>query len=93
MHNAVVERLVKEMKIGDYITVQAIINQSEVRWVVLSDLEEGNYDSVEGGIIRCISSTKREAGDMAIELERNGIDTYLVSGAYEGLVLDGVFVE
>ena len=81
------------MKIGDYATVQSIINQSDARWVVLSDLEEGKYDSVEGGIIRCISNTKREARDIAIELELSGVGTYLISGAYEGLVLDGVFVE
>jgi len=81
------------MKVGTYVTVQEIMDQGECRWVVLSDLKHGEYYGVEGGIIRCIGHTKAEVGKVAVELERGGIETYLVSGAWEALVLDGVFVE
>jgi len=84
------------MKIGEYITVQEIMDQSECRWVVLSDLtfvDYGDYEGEEGGIIRCIADTKREAGKIDIALNRDGVDTLLVCGAIEPLSVGGVFVE
>jgi len=80
------------MKIGEYITVQAIIDQSVYRWVVLSDLELTERHGVKGGIICCIAQTKAEAGKVAVALERDGADTYLVSGAWESLVVGGSLV-
>ena len=77
------------MKIGDYVTVEEIMNQSECRWVVLVDLKEGVYDSVEGGIIKFIESTKTEAGDKAAELNLSGTEAFLVCGALEALSVGG----
>ena len=81
------------MKIGDYVTVQEIADQSEYRWVVLTDFEFGEFDSIEGGIVRCIENTNAKAGDVAAELELSGIDTLLVCGALEPLSVGGVLVE
>ncbi|MCL2204693.1 MAG: hypothetical protein FWB88_12225 [Defluviitaleaceae bacterium] len=86
------------MKIGEYVTVQEVINQSECRWVVISDLQYcdyGGYEDIEGGIIRCIARTKREAGKKAADLELGGIPTLLINGTWEtGRVhVGGLFVE
>ena len=81
------------MKVGDYITVQKIVNQSVCRWVVLIDLKDDIYGGVEGGIIKHIADTKREAGDISAELTLNGADTYLVCGAIQPLCVGGVFAE
>jgi len=84
------------MKIGDFVTIQEIANQSEYRWVVLSDFEYqdfGGYEDVKGGIIRCIANTKREASEISVKLHLNGTDTLLMSGAIEPLSVGGVFVE
>ncbi|MCL1877449.1 MAG: hypothetical protein FWF80_01185 [Defluviitaleaceae bacterium] len=84
------------MKIGDYVTVQEIKDQSEARWVVLSDFEYrdyGDYEGIDGGIIRCIADTKREASKVSVKLHLSGTDTLLMSGAIEPLCLGGVFVE
>ena len=35
------------MKIGDYVTIQEIADQSEYRWVVLSDFEYHDYGGYE----------------------------------------------
>jgi len=81
------------MKVGEYVTVQEIMNQSEARWVVLSDIEPTPRHGVKGGTIRCIAYTKREAGMFAAELAQNDVDTVLISGSWEELVVGGVFVE
>jgi hypothetical protein len=84
------------MNVGDYVTIQEIKDQSEARWVVVSDWvygDYGDYDDVEGGIIRCIADTKREAGNVSFELHSSGIDTLIVRGAIEPLSVGGVFVE
>jgi len=85
------------MKIGDYVTVQEIMDQSICRWVVLTDFKYhdfGDYEDIEGGIIRCIADTKREAAKVSVPLHLSGTDTLLVSGTWgDPLVLDGVFVE
>ena len=81
------------MKIGDYITVEEIKNQSIYRWLVLVDLKEGIYGGVEGGTIRYVEDTKTKAGNKAAELNLKGIDAYLTCGALEPLSIGGVFVE
>jgi len=84
------------MKIGDYVTVQAIKDQSECRWVVLSDLvyhDFGDYEGIDGGIIRCIAKTKREASKVSVPLHFSGADTLLIRGAIEPLSIGGVFAE
>ena len=84
------------MKIGDYVTIQAIKDQSECRWVVLSNLvfeDYGGYEGLEGGIIRCIANTKREAGDFNVELNSDTNPSILICGAIEPLSVGGVFVE
>ena len=78
------------MKVDDYITTQAIANQSTCRWVVLGDLQEDEY-GVVGGTIRYIGDTKTNAGDVAFELESAGEMTLLVCGALESLSVGGVF--
>ncbi|MCL2388713.1 MAG: hypothetical protein FWC89_14375 [Defluviitaleaceae bacterium] len=83
------------MKVGDYVTVQEIANQSECRWVVLTDFAYGEYDSIEGGIVRYIANTKTEAGNAAYELEQDE-ETYalVVSGAsLSSVIVGGLFVE
>ena len=83
------------MKIGDYVTIQEIKNQSVARWVVLSDLDFDTNGDVEGGFIRYISNTKGGAGDVAYELDRDDTENLLVCGTlheYE-LCVGGVFVE
>jgi len=85
-----------KMKIGDYVTIQAIKDQSEARWVVLSDFEYrdyGGFDDIEGGVIRYISDTKREAGHSSDKLHLGGIETLIIRGAIEPLSVGGVFVE
>lgn len=84
------------MKIGDYVTVQEIADQSECRWVVLSNFEYrdyGGYEDIDGGIIRYIADTKREASKISVKLHLEGTDTLLMSGAIEPLSVGGVFVE
>jgi len=81
------------MKIGDYITVQEIADQSAYRWIVLVDLIEGMYSGVKGGTIKYIADTKREAGNVAAELNLGGTEAYLVCGALEPLSVGGLFVE
>ena len=84
------------MKIGEYVTIQEIKDQSDARWVVLTDFDYqdyGGFDDIEGGIIRCIANTKREAGDASTDLHLNGIDTLIIRGAIEQLSVGGVFVE
>jgi hypothetical protein len=80
------------MKIGDYVTIQEIMNQSEARWVVLVDLAESEYGGSEGGVIRFIGNNE-EAGDITAELALNGTDALLVCGALEPLCVGGVFIE
>jgi hypothetical protein len=92
-HNAVNTKGCVDMKVGDYVTVQEIMNQSEARWVVLTDIEPTPRHGVKGGIVRCVAYTKREAGKVTAELAQAGVDTYLVSGSWEELVVGGVFVE
>ena len=81
------------MKIGDYVTVNEIKNQSICRWIVLVDLKEGFYGGVKGGIIKYIEDTKTKAGDKMAELNLKGIEAYLTCGALEPLSVGGVFVE
>ena len=92
-HNAHMKKGCVYMKIGDYVTVQEIMNQSECRWVVLTDIVPTPRHGVEGGVIRYIAHTKREAGKFSAELSDKGIDTLLLSGSWEELVVGGVFVE
>ena len=82
------------MKIGDYVTVQAVKNQSTSRWVVLVDLDfSAPFGGLEGGIIKYISDTKTDAGEKEVELSSHGIDTALICGAFEPLSVGGVLVE
>jgi len=81
------------MKIGDYVTVQEIMNQSEVRWVVLSDFIFSELGGLIGGIIRCIADDDSNAGDVAAKLEQAGTPATIVSGTWETLCVGGVFVE
>jgi hypothetical protein len=80
------------MKIGDYVTVQQIAEQSECRWVVLTDLVAGKYGSTTAGIIRFIGDNE-EAGDLTAELTLSGTRALLVCGALEPLCVGSVFVE
>ena len=84
------------MKVGDYVTIQAIKDQSECRWVVLTDLEYkdyGGFDDIDGGIIRCIADTKREAGKVNIKLNSDENPSILISGTIETLSVGGIFVK
>ena len=84
------------MKIGDYVTLQEIADQSECRWVVLTNLnfrDYVGYEDVEGGIINYIADTKSEAGNVWCELPDEGGETLLVCGALEELCVGGVIVE
>jgi hypothetical protein len=85
------------VKVGDYTTIQAIKNQSEARWVVLSDWKYkqlDGYQGIDGGIIRCIADTKKGTEKVDLGLIAEGIETLLVCGAIEPLTLGGVvFVE
>ena len=82
------------MKIGDYVTVEAIMNQSTCHWVLLADLVYTENNGVKGGIVRAIADTKKEAMDKEIELGLLDTDIYLVNGTWnEDLVIGGVFVE
>jgi len=81
------------MKIGDYVTVQEIMDQSTCRWVVLTDFVFGELDDIEGGIIRCIEHTKTQAGKIAAKLNLSGTPALIVSGTWETLCVGGVLVE
>ena len=80
------------MKIGDYVTVQEIKNQSECRWVVLSDLVAGKYGGLTGGIIRFIGDNE-DAVNAICGIEADGTNALLVCGALEPLCVGSVFVE
>ena len=80
------------MKVGDYVTVQAIMNQSECRWVVLTDLIPGKYNGTAGGIVHFIGDND-EAGDVTAKLTLGGTEALLICGALEPLCVGGVFVE
>jgi hypothetical protein len=83
------------MKVGDYVTIQAIKDQSVARWVVLTDVVVKDYGYCvghEGGIIRFIGDNE-EAGDAAAALENSGTRTLIIRGAIEPLSVGGVFVE
>jgi len=81
------------MKIGDYVTDDEVMNQGVCRWVVLTDLKFDDNGELEGGIIKHIANTKKEAGDKAAELNLSGVTAVLTSGALENLSVGGVFVE
>ena len=81
------------MKIGDYVTVDEVMNQSECRWVVLVDLTFDNEGDIEGGTISFIADTKVEAGKVAAKLNTSGTEAFLMSGTWETLCVGGVFVE
>ena len=85
------------MKIGDYVTVQEIKDQSECRWVVLTNLvynDYGDYEGVDGGIIKCIESSNEKAWDVWAELNSEENPSLLICGAIEPLSVGGVvFVE
>jgi hypothetical protein len=78
------------MNIGDYITIDEIKSQSVCRWIVLSDLVDDIYGGVEGGVIRVIANTKKEAGEKRTALSTNGADTIIICGAFEELSVGGV---
>ena len=87
------------MKIGDYVTIQEIKNQSVCRWVVLTNLrfvDYGDYEGVDGGVVNYIADTKDEAGDAWCNLDDDAVGgTLLLCGAlpeYE-LCVGGVIVE
>ena len=81
------------MKIGDYVTVDEVHNQSVCRWVVLVDLDfSAPYGGLKGGIIKFIEDTKTKAGAKEAELGQD-VDTILISGALEPLSIGGVFVD
>ena len=83
------------MKIGDFVTVQSIKDQSACRWVVLTDLLFDENGDAEGGTVAYIADTKSKAGDAAYEIDRNGTENLLLCGTlqeYE-LCVGGVFVE
>jgi hypothetical protein len=84
------------VNIGDCVTVQSIKDQSECRWVVLTDLnfrQLDGYESLESGIIRYIADTKREAGDAICEIEEDGTEAILICGTLDDLCVGGVIVE
>lgn len=81
------------MKIGEYVTDAEIMNQSACRWVVLVDLKFDDDGELDGGIIKYITDTKKEAGDKAAELNLSGTTAFVTSGALEPLSVGGVFVE
>ena len=83
---------IKEMTIGELVTIQEIADQKKHRWVVLTDLiadEEG----IKGGIIRHIEFAIDEAGKKAAELNLKGIPALLVCGDIEELSVGGIFVK
>ena len=83
------------MKIGEYVLIQEIKNQSKARWVVLSNLTFTANGSPEGGAICYIADTKGAAGDFAYDLDCDGTENLLVCGTldeYE-LCVGGVIVE
>ena len=81
------------MNIGDYVTIDEIKSQDVYRWIVLTNLEEDIYGGVEGGVIKFIANTKREAGSFAANLNLSGTEVFLTCGALEPLSVGGVFVE
>ena len=81
------------MKIGDYVTVQEVKNQSECRWVVLVDFVYSENGGIEGGTIKYIEDTKVKAGRKTIKLQDKGIMNLLICGAIEPLSVGGVFVK
>jgi len=80
------------MKIGDYVTVQEIANQSICPWVVLKNLNIDDDGDIWGGTVCFIADTRIEAGNASVELDLNGETTLLVSGAIEPLSVGGVLV-
>ncbi|MCL1845017.1 MAG: hypothetical protein FWF77_03850 [Defluviitaleaceae bacterium] len=85
------------MKVGDYVTIQEIKDQSEARWVVLTDLDYrdfGDYEDVEGGIIRHIDDSNGKAWDAWSKFNSEENPSLLIRGAIESLSVGGVvFVE
>jgi len=81
------------MKIGDYVTVDEIKQQSVCRWVVLSDIKEDAYGGVKGGIIRVIANSKKESWEKEVESGLADADTILICGSGQGLIVGGVLVE
>ena len=80
------------MKIGDVVTIDDIKDQSDFRWVVLTNLIFDEDGDIDGGTVECLESSKVRAGNRAIELDHQGIETYLVAGAVEGICIGEVFV-
>jgi len=80
------------MKIGDYVTVQQIADQSECRWVVLTNLVAGKYGGTTAGVISFIGDNE-EAVDAICEIEADGTNALLVCGTLEPLCVGSVFVE
>jgi hypothetical protein len=83
------------MKIGDYVTVEDIMNQSACKWVVLVDLvTDDDEAAVLGGTVKIIEDTKTAASRKAKPLYDADIDTLLVPGALgPSVIVGGVFVD
>ena len=80
------------MNIGDYVTTLEIASQSNLRWVVLTNLRIDDEGDIEGGVINFIADTRVEAAERSVSLDLNGETTLLVSGAIEPLSVGGVLV-
>ena len=82
------------MKIGDYVTIDEVKQQSIYRWIVLVDLDfSAPYDGLTGGVIKYIEDSKSKAGIKKAALGEAGVDAILICGASDELSVGGVFVE
>ena len=83
------------MKIGEYVSIESIMNQSMYKWVVLVDLQiDDEGVEVLGGTIKFIGNTKSETGKKAETLYDMGVDAMVIPGLPdEKVILSGVLVQ
>jgi len=80
------------MKVGDYVFIEAVINQTEHKWVVLSPLVLDEEGDVTGGYIIALERLVSAADKKAYAARKKGERALVVQGLTPGVIAGGVFV-
>jgi hypothetical protein len=80
------------VKIGDYVQMEAVMNQTDHKWVVLSPLTIDEYGDVSGGCVFALEHLVSVADKKASAARKNGERALVVQGLTPGVIVGGVFV-
>jgi len=80
------------MKIGEKISIIAIKNQDNYKWVVLSPLTVNETGEIEGGVVYYYTQSRADAGKKASKRRRENERALIVEGAISSVSVGEVFV-